>query len=148
MGKIGIKKQLEDVVIGKNDGVAYNVAGCPCDHLRFRDGTVQGTAPWAFGIVTQGTFCISCRSFSVAYPPQIPVCCTAWEDCTGGRRVCSCRHWVCRLHSRRQFTNDTNPITIIVCRHCPQWDNGAMYDGLEAREPGRTQQAALEAETQ
>ena len=29
-----------------------------------------------------------------------------------------------------------------------QWDEGAMYDGLEAREPGKTQQAALEAETQ
>ena len=69
---------------------------------------------------------------TVQCPPQVPSCCSAWEDCTAGRRVCCCcGHWVCHLHSRRQYTDAANPITIIVCRHCPQWDDGAMFDGLK-----------------
>ena len=67
----------------------------------------------------------------VQSPPQVPSCCSAWEDCTAGRRVCCCGHWVCHLHSRRQYTDAANPITIIVCRHCPQWDYGAMFDGFQ-----------------
>ena len=69
----------------------------------------------------------------VQCPPHVPSCCSAWEVCTSGRRVCCCGHWVCHNHSRRQYTNAANPITIIVCRHCPEWDDGTMFDGLTAR---------------
>ena len=124
----GSNRLTGHVTIGKNNGVVYNIARSPRDHLRFSDGSVPGADALAFNIAALVTFWINCRGASVAYPPQIPVCCLAWDDCTEGRRVCRCGHWECHLHSRRQYTNDAHSIAIIVCRHCPLCDTGAMHD--------------------